>query len=109
MAFALLALGMLLVLLAGWRGGRNGAVAIESLRPRPLLFVTGAIVAFFALAEPFGLAAAIAGSVTVASFAGEPLRISSLVTLIAVLCLSIAAVFVWGLGLPLSMLPRPGA
>lgn len=108
MATALVVLGTLLVLIAAWRSRQSGPHPIDAMRLRPILFVTSAIVAFVALAEPLGLAAAIAGSVTVGSFAGEPLRARSLVVLIGALCVSIGAVFVWGLGLPLSMVPRLG-
>ena len=109
MAVALVVLGTLLVLLAAWRSRQSALQAIDPFRLRPIFFVTSAIVAFVALVGPLGLAAAIAGSVTLASLAGEPLRARSLVILIAVLCVSVGAIFVWGLGLPLSMLPRLGA
>jgi putative tricarboxylic transport membrane protein len=108
MAAALLALGSLLVLVSAWKRPPGPERAIDGARLRPILLVTLAIVAFVAVAEPLGLLAAIAASVTVASFAGEPLRTGPLVTLIAALCAFVGTVFVWGLGLPLSLLPRVG-
>ena len=78
----------------------------EALRLRPLVFVTAAILVFAAALEPLGILAAIAGSVTTATFAGEPLRARTVAILIGVLGLAVVAVFVWALGLPLDVLPR---
>ena len=108
MAAALLGLGSLLVVLSAWKRPQGAARATERVRLRPILLVTLAILTFVTVAEPLGLAAAIAASVTVASFAGEPLRARSLVILIAALCVFVGTVFVWGLGLPLSLFPRIG-
>ena len=105
MAVALIALGVLIAAL-GWRRSPHPDSRLERMRFRPLFFVTAAILAFVAAVESLGLVAAIAGSVTAASFAGQPLRPWSLSMLICVLVLFVLAVFVWGLGLPLRVLPR---
>ena len=76
------------------------------MRWRPLVFVTGAILAFVAALEPLGLAAAIGLSVATANFAGQPLRLRSLAILIAILSVAVTALFIWALGLPLHALPR---
>ena len=108
MAIALIALGTLIMLLARRRSPDGPGAAFERMRWRPLLFVTGAILAFVAALEPLGLIAAIACSAITANFAGQPLRARSLAVLICVLSLGVMAVFVWGLGLPLHALPRLG-
>lgn len=109
MAVALLGLGSLLLVVSAWKAPPSAARAIEGLRLRPILMVTLAIFTFVGVAEPLGLAAAIAASVAVASFAGEPLRARALLLLIVALCAFVGAVFIWGLGLPLSLFPRIGA
>lgn len=107
MALALIALGALISLLAWWRPAGLDA-GFGTLRWRPLVFVTAAILAFVAALEALGLIAAIAASVIAANFAGQPLGVRALALLICVLCLGVVAVFVWGLGLPLHLLPRAG-
>jgi Tripartite tricarboxylate transporter TctB family len=108
MALALIALGTLIALLAWSRGPARGDAQMESIRWRPLVFVTAAVLAFVAALEPLGLVAAIACSATAANFAGRPLRARSLAALICVLSAAVVTVFVWGLGLSLNVLPRVG-
>ena len=108
MAIALVALGALVALLAWRRGSARSGAAFDAMRWRPMLFVTAAILAFVAALEPLGLIAAIACSAITANFAGQPLPARSLAILICVLSLGVMAVFVWGLGLPLHVLPRLG-
>jgi hypothetical protein len=106
MALLLIALGTLIALLA-WLGGPPAPERrLETMRWRPLLFVTAGILAFAAALESLGLIAAIAASVVAANFAGEPLRTRSLLILICVLSLGVTGVFLWGLGLPVNALPR---
>jgi hypothetical protein len=106
MALLLIALGTLIALLA-WLGGPPAPERrLETMRWRPLLFVTAGILAFAAALESLGLIAAIAASVVAANFAGEPLRARSLLILICVLSLGVTGVFLWGLGLPVNALPR---
>jgi hypothetical protein len=109
MAVALVALGTLIAALAWRRGPDRLDARLDRVHLRPLFFITAAILAFVATVESFGLVAAIAVSVTAASFAGQPLRMRSLAILICVLVVFVMAVFVWGLGLPLRALPRFGA
>ena len=108
MAVALIGLGLLIVVVRLKRHpppqspparGKDGSW-------KPLLFVTAAVLAFAAVLEMLGLLAAIACSVTAANFAGQPLRAPHLALLIVVLTLVVVGVFVWGLGLPLNLLPR---
>lgn len=106
MALLLIALGTLIALLAWLRGPPAPERRLETMRWRPLLFVTAGILAFAAALESLGLIAAIAASVVVANFAGEPLRARPLLILICVLSLGVMGVFLWGLGLPVNALPR---
>jgi hypothetical protein len=106
MAFALVALGASIAVPTWRRSAARSDTSLEPMRWRPLFFVTAAIVAFVAALEPLGLVAAIALSVTMANFAGQPLRLRSLMMLIALLSLAVTALFVWALGLPLHALPR---
>jgi hypothetical protein len=69
------------------------------------VFVTTAVVAFALALEPLGLIAATALSTVAANFAGQPLSARSLAILVCVLNAIVATVFVWGLGLPLHLLP----
>jgi hypothetical protein len=106
MALLLIALGTLIALLAWLRGPPAPERRLETMRWRPLLFVTAGILAFAAALESLGLIAAIAASVVAANFAGEPLRARPLLILICVLSLGVMGVFLWGLGLPVNALPR---
>ena len=104
MAIALVALGLLV---AGM-GLRRGSEPVDSMRLRPLLFVTASVLAFIASLQALGVVMAITASTVCASFAGEPLRPRALAAVIIVLSLVVIGVFVKGLGLPLAILPRVG-
>ena len=106
MAFALVALGAGIAMPAWRRSAGPSGTSLERMRWRPLVFVTGAILAFVAALEPLGLVAAIGLSVATANFAGQPLRLRSLAILIAILSVAVTALFIWALGLPLHALPR---
>ena len=106
MAIALVALGAAIAVPAWRRSAARPDRALERMRWRPLFFVTAAILAFVAALEPLGLIAAIALSVTIANFAGQPLRPLPLAILIGVLSIAVTALFIWALGLPLHALPR---
>jgi hypothetical protein len=110
MAIVLLAFGVLIVALAVWRGSSPSQSPAEGreafVQWRPLGFVTAAVVAFAVALEPLGLIPATVLSTTAANFAGQPLSVRSLAILVCVLSAIVAVVFVWGLGLPLHLLPR---
>ena len=110
MAVALLGFGTLLIVLTLRRGlpasESSAASGEDGFRWRPLAFVTLAVIAFAVALEPLGLIAATALSAVAANFAGRPLRARALVLLILVLAALVATLFVWGLGLPLHLLPR---
>ena len=105
MAVALIALGTLIAALAWWRGlGAEGA-RFDGTRWRPMFFVTAAVLAFAAALQPLGLVAAIAASAVAANLAGQPLSARALLLLVFVLSFGVVVIFVWGLGLPLRVLP----
>jgi len=105
MAAALVAFGVLVAGLGLWRGNASPEARFDGVRWRPVVFVSTAILAFVAALQPLGVVAAIASSAVAANFAGEPLPARSLALLIAVLSAGVTAIFVWGLGLPLRVLP----
>jgi hypothetical protein len=80
--------------------------AIGGMGLRPLSALTGSIVAFAIGLDRLGLVLTILVSVAIANLAARPMRILPLLMLVAVLAVSIAAIFVWGLGLPLRLFPR---
>jgi len=90
-------------------GLRASAPALETGRLRPLLAVTGAVLAFAFTLEPLGVVVAIFASASCASRAVPGVALRSVLLPAAVLSLAVLAIFVWGLGLPLHALPRlPG-
>jgi hypothetical protein len=103
-AVALVALGAFIAAAAWVRG----STPLEPVSWRPLLFVTGAILAFAAALQPLGLLAAVAAAAVTANCAGRPLAWRPLLVLVAALSLGVVALFIWGLGLPLAVLPRTG-
>lgn len=86
-------------------GLRRPDHSIGSVTLRPLAAVTASILVFAIGLERLGLLLTVAASVIFANLAGRPLRILSLLGLCAVLAVSIALIFVWGLGLPVRLIP----
>ena len=85
---------------------RRPGTGIGRVGLRPLSALTGSIVAFAVGLDRLGLVVTILVSVAIANLAARPIRMLPLLMLVAVLVVSIAAVFVWGLGLPLRLFPR---
>ena len=82
-------------------GEEEGGVAL-----RPLIMVLAAVVAFGALVRPFGLGPAIVALIVISSFAGRDFSIVRVVVLcIAMVTLS-WLVFIYLLGLSMTMWPR---
>jgi hypothetical protein len=102
LSWTLVALGAVVML----RGMLGGEERVERGRWRPLVLITLAIVAFALLIAPLGLLAAGAALILLGAVA-EP-RFDWRETLAAtVLLLALsAAIFVWGLQLPITLLPR---
>lgn len=96
----------------------GGAIALKGLKVsteppdehgfalRPLIMVVVAVVAFGLLVRPFGLGAAIVALIVISSFAGRDFSIVR----VALLCIGMAVlswfVFIYLLGLSMSMWPR---
>jgi putative tricarboxylic transport membrane protein len=101
LAWSLLALGAVLVV----RALAAGDEPVERGRWRPLLCVTAAIVAFALLIDRAGLLAAGAAAIALGAFGGSEFRWGEAALLAVALLAACSAIFVWGLGLPLALLP----
>jgi hypothetical protein len=105
MALALIALGALIGGLALRRGLGKSHDRFEGVRLRPIAFVSAAVLVFAATLSSLGVVVAIAATSFTANFAGQPLSWRALIALVVVLTAGVVAIFVWGLGLPLRILP----
>jgi hypothetical protein len=79
--------------------------AIEPLRFRPALLVGAGVLAFACLLGSIGLAAATFVLIGLSGLAHQESRLRELLPLGLVMAFFGAGVFVWGLGLPLPLLP----
>jgi putative tricarboxylic transport membrane protein len=80
--------------------------AIDPLKWRPIVLVPVAIVVFGLTVENLGLIIAIPLLILIGSLAGRGLRPIEVGVTAAILCLGSIAVFSWGLGLPIPVMPR---
>ena len=103
LGWCLVALGIAIAL-AGAAAKTDDAVPPSDARP--LLFLLLGVGAFALLLESAGLVAAIFACVGVARLAGQPYRWIESAALAAGLAAAGAAIFVYGLGLPIPLLPR---
>jgi putative tricarboxylic transport membrane protein len=102
LSWVLVALGAVIML----RGILGEHEAVERGRWRPLLLITLAIVVFALLIDPMGLLAAGAALIVVGAVAGPAFSWRETLAATVVLLAISAAVFVWGLQLPITLLPR---
>jgi hypothetical protein len=102
LCWSLVAVGVVVML----RGVFAGYEAIRSGRWRPIACITFGIIAFALLIDRMGLLAA--GSVLVAlgSLGGPEFKWREAVVLVVVLLAVCVGIFVWGLGLSITVLPR---
>jgi hypothetical protein len=70
---------------------------------RPLVVVTASIVCFALLIRPAGIVVAVIASVFLSCFAGSRFRLSEVALLSVVLAAISAAIFIFGLGLPMKL------
>jgi len=99
----------------------GAAIAFKGLKPstgpestpdegglalRPLVFVVAAVVAFGLLVRPFGLAAAIVALIVISSLAGRDFNIVRVTLLCIGMTVLAWLVFIYVLGLNMSMWPR---
>jgi hypothetical protein len=73
---------------------------------RPIIFVLASIVAFALSVEKLGLVVAIPLLIGIGSLAGQKRRLTETVAIIVILCSGTIAIFSWGLGLTIPVLPR---
>lgn len=108
--FVPVALGWCLIALGG-AIALSGALAkadnaVPQSDARPLLFLLLGVAAFALLLESAGLIAAIFACVGVARLAERPYRARESAVLASGLAFAGAAIFVYGLGLPIPLVPR---
>ncbi len=80
----------------------------ESVTPlvlRPLLLLLGAVLAFAFLVKPLGLVLATLAEVVISCLGGWEFRIGEVALLFLVLVAITVGIFVYGLGLPVSLWP----
>jgi hypothetical protein len=106
------ALGLLLIVigaLIGFKGLRSEAEEghghVDKFHFKPLILVLGAVVAFGVLLRPAGLIVALAALIFISSFGSGEFKLKEILPLAIGLCLLVLAVFIWGLGLTIPVLP----
>jgi hypothetical protein len=103
-ALALFAMGAVIAI-QGLRGGAGAGDRVQWGRLAPLLLILGAIGLFALLLGPLGYLGASFVTVIVTSFAGPPLSWGARLLQAAALAAVSAAVFIWGLGVPIPLWP----
>ena len=105
-------LGVLLMLIGamiGFKGLRteaeDGHGAVDRFHFKPLILVLGAVVAFALLLRPGGLVVALLALIFISSFGSGEFKLKEILLLATGLCLLVLAVFIWGLGLTIPVLP----
>jgi len=106
------ALGLLLMVigvLISFKGIRSeaedGHGHVDKFHFKPLILVLGAVVAFGVLLRPAGLIVALAALIFVSSLGSGEFKLKEILPLAIGLCLLVLAVFIWGLGLTIPVLP----
>jgi hypothetical protein len=105
-------LGMLLIVIGafiGFKGLRTeheeGDGQVDKFHFKPLLLVLGAVVAFGLLLRPGGLVVALIALIFISSFGSGEFKLKEILPLTIGLCVLVLAVFIWGLGLTIPVLP----
>lgn len=105
-------LGGMIVLLAitrlvgGLRLGGDG-LRLRSIQMRPLVLIPAAVVSFSTLIRPAGLVASVVAVVLISCLAGKDFKVGESIVLSLVLTAIATAIFVYGLGIPLQLVPSP--
>jgi hypothetical protein len=106
------ALGLLLMVIGAfiaYKGlrweAKDGLGHIDKFHFKPLLLVLGGVVAFGLLLRPGGLVVALTALIFIASFGSGEFKLKEILPLTIGLCLLVLAVFIWGLGLTIPVLP----
>jgi putative tricarboxylic transport membrane protein len=103
-------LGGLLILLGAYIGFKGVSVAahdgqVDKFHFKPLLWVLGAVVAFGLLLRLGGLLVALAALIIVSSAGSGQFKWTEVIPLTIGLSVLVLAVFIWGLGLTIPVLP----
>jgi len=105
-------LGLLLMAIGAFvafRGLRteaeDGHGDIDRFHFKPLILVLGAVVAFGLLLRPGGLIVALLALIFISSLGSGEFKFKEILPLAIGLCLLVLAVFIWGLGLTIPVLP----
>jgi Tripartite tricarboxylate transporter TctB family len=105
-------LGLLLVAigaLVAFKGLRTesdeGHGRVDKFHFKPLFLVLGAVVAFGLLLRPAGLIVALLALIFISSLGSGEFKLKEILPLAIGLCLLVLAVFIWGLGLTIPVLP----
>jgi len=105
-------LGLLLMAIGAFvafRGLRteaeDGHGDIDRFHFKPLILVLGAVVAFGLLLRPGGLIVALVALIFISSLGSGEFKLKEILPLAIGLCLLVLAVFIWGLGLTIPVLP----
>jgi hypothetical protein len=73
---------------------------------RPLTLVSAGLMTFAVLIENVGLPAAVIGTTVVGALGGQQFRVHEVIPLAVGLAIGSVAIFIWGLGLPMTIWPR---
>jgi len=105
-------LGLLLVAIGAFvsfKGLRaeaeDGHGRVDRFHFKPLILVLGAVVAFGLLLRPAGLIVALLALIFISSLGSGEFKLKEILPLAIGLCLLVLAVFIWGLGLTIPVLP----
>jgi hypothetical protein len=85
---------------------RSTSTEVAPLVWRPIVSVLVSIIAFGTSVEKLGLVVAVPLLIAIGSLAGQSLRLVEVIAIMAALCLGTIAIFSWGLGLTIPVLPR---
>jgi hypothetical protein len=102
LCWTLVALGAVIAL----RGVAGAYEPIDRGRLRPLVFITAAIIAFAFLIDGMGLLVGGAVLIGIGAFGGYEFRWQEVAILLVLLLAMCSAIFIWGLSLPITLLPR---
>ena len=92
--------------IVGGKGAAFGGLPLERWYFRPLIMVCLGLMTFAFLIEGVGLPAAVMATVVVGAMGGMEFRLVEVIILGVVLAAAAVAIFIYGLGLPMPILPR---
>jgi len=101
----LMMIGALIAFKAARTQAQDGQSHVDKFHFKPLILVLGAVVAFGVLLRPGGLIVALAALIFISSLGSGEFKLKEILPLAIGLCLLVLAVFIWGLGLTIPVLP----